>query len=296
TDSFVDYTRLKQLCRQKVDSRAMKQLTIRGDLKLLDLTDDLKPIGDFPVAGGAYSDLGQGEWFDPVEKKAKLIFNRWYVPRQVAVKYLRQVLFTNAQDKLLKRLQAEILVWHQLAHRNVAPLYGLVQNSKGIGMVSLWYNNGTLYQYMQDRPHVNKLALIVQIAQGLSYLHNFTPSIVHGDLKASNILVDAEGQAVITDFGLSGVKDLSRSFTSVRHLQPASSFLGGSTRWMAPELFLYESESNWIGVTTASDVFAFASTCLEIITGKIPYSCYQQDSTVMLKIVQGVKTSSRRVT
>ncbi|KAK7054402.1 hypothetical protein VNI00_003596 [Paramarasmius palmivorus] len=279
THNLVDYNRLKQLCRQELDiGVSTKKLPVKGNLKLLDLTDEVKFTSiKFPVAGGTYSDVGQGVWWDSVEKKEKT----------VAIKYLRQVLFSNAQGKFLQRLQTEILTWHQVAHRNVAPLYGLVQDLRGIGMVSLWYDNGTLCQYIKDRPHVDRLSLIVQIARGLSYLHNFSPSIIHGDLKASNILVDSEGQAVITDFGLSKVKDPPRDFRCTDPTQLTPSFFTGSTRWMAPELF--KTDTNSIGMTTASDVYAFANVCLEVVTGRVPYAHHWLDAPVMMEIIRGAR-------
>ena len=69
------------------------------------------------------------------------------------------------------------------------------------------------------------------------------------------------GRAIITDFGLAKVKeevsDLSELLTS---------FFDGSTRWMAPELILaqLEDEGRRAPITTASDVYAFSSICLEV--------------------------------
>ncbi len=97
-----------------------------------------------------------------------------------------------------------------------------------------------------------------QIASGVSYLHSFNPPIVHGDLKGGNILVDQRGQAIITDFGLSKV------MSDVSDLV-CSSFFAGSMRWMAPELIEALAAEELIPqVTTASDVYAFASVCLEV--------------------------------
>ncbi|KAJ4487809.1 hypothetical protein J3R30DRAFT_3216307, partial [Lentinula aciculospora] len=85
-----------------------------------------------------------------------------------------------------------------------------------------------------------------------------------------------------------------------------SSFFAGSTRWMAPELVLTLVGDNDTGdahvegeiragaekrtprVTTASDVYAFASVCLEIVTGNLPYPHRKNDYSVTVDIIRGV--------
>ncbi|KAJ8091813.1 hypothetical protein PM082_021049 [Marasmius tenuissimus] len=274
-DRFVDYSHLKKKCRQRFLMEGVtKMLTVKGDLMLIDLTDEVQIVGKDPVACGAFSDVWTGKWYDRMERK----------DRRVAIKYLRQVMVQNVREKLLKRLQEEIHVWHQLCHRNLASLYGLVQTSTSIGMVSLWCDNGTVCRYIKDHPKADKLMLVMQIASGISYLHHLVPPVVHGDLKAGNILIDAEGQAIITDFGLSKVME-----------ECPTSFFAGSTRWMAPELVrgLIEDDTSTKlpRVTTYSDVYAFASVCLEVITGELPYPRRSNDYQVTVDILHGVKPS-----
>jgi serine/threonine protein kinase len=138
---------------------------------------------------------------------------------------------------------------------------------------------------------VTKLTFIIQIAQvisALSYLHNLEPHIVHGDIKAANILINPKGEASLTDFGFSCVLEQS-GFTT----KTGSS---GSMRWMAPELLIAsDDEENeraipsppavvpkswrWKAyeliapckdeafvprVTLASDVWAFGMTVMEV--------------------------------
>jgi len=78
-----------------------------------------------------------------------------------------------------------------------------------------------------------------------------------------NILVDENGNAIITDFGLSKIiEEITTDNTTV-----GTSFFAGSTRWMAPELLFALIEDDDGGappITPASDVYAFASVCLEV--------------------------------
>jgi serine/threonine protein kinase len=94
---------------------------------------------------------------------------------------------------------------------------------------------------------------IHQIALGLAYLHSRRPPVLHGDLKAVNVLVNASGDAMLADFGLSRInRDIS---TRSSHVNVA-----GSLRWMAPER-LREGR-----LTAATDVYAFALTAFEAST------------------------------
>ncbi|KIK57635.1 hypothetical protein GYMLUDRAFT_262816 [Collybiopsis luxurians FD-317 M1] len=313
--NYIDYSRLKQQCRQKFSFDRMKKMWIlKRDIVLSDLTDEVEVVGQHAVAFGAFSDVWMGKWFDIVERKQ----------RMVAIKYLRQVMVQGVREKLLKRLQAELLTWHQLCHRNLAMLYGIVQTSTSIGMVSAWCDNGTISSYLKKKPEADRLGLV---ASGVAYLHHFKPPVIHGDLKGGNILVDGHGKAVITDFGLSKVVEdlanLSRSANDDEGSKPrstSSSFFAGSTRWMAPELVLAlveddddddddrlksggrseerEAAAGRAGgersaprVTTASDVYAFASVCLEIVTGSLPYPHRKNDYSVTVDILRGVLPS-----
>lgn len=83
-------------------------------------------------------------------------------------------------------------------------------------------------------------------------------------ITQNNILIDDNGAALITDFGVSSVVE---DFPSS---EPGSlvteSFFGGAVRWMAPELIsaLVEDDGRKPELTKSSDVYAFASVCLEV--------------------------------
>ncbi|KDR73031.1 hypothetical protein GALMADRAFT_73323 [Galerina marginata CBS 339.88] len=270
-----DYSRLKQRCRQKfLQETVTKTLVVKGSLILTDLTDEVVIMGDSAVAHGSFSDVWKGTWEDPIEKR----------PRMVALKFLRQIMVQNVREKLLKRLQAEVIAWHRLCHKNVSQLFGIVQSPNSIAMVSQWCDNGTVCSYLKHNPDANRMKLLIQIASGISYLHTVKPIIIHGDLKGGNILVDESGNAIITDFGLSKVLgEMSDPANK------ATSIFAGSTRWMAPELILALVEDLLPPITTFSDVYAFASICLEIASGQLPYPNRSNDHAVTVDIIRGVK-------
>ena len=100
---------------------------------------------------------------------------------------------------------------------------------------------------------------IFDTASGLEYLHSCSPQIIHQDIKPGNILIDANGNYCITDFGISvksGIKD-------DQYLDNESC---GTTIYMPPERF--DDEYN---ADSASDVWALGATIYELINGDVPF-------------------------
>lgn len=104
-----------------------------------------------------------------------------------------------------------------------------------------------------------RIQLLVEVGSALCYLHSRRPAaVVHGDIKDSNIFVQVlpgdNIQAKLLDFGL------SRLVT--RNARP----MGGTVRWMAPELFHGDRSPN-----VATDVFSFGRVVYMVSTGRVPF-------------------------
>jgi len=107
---------------------------------------------------------------------------------------------------------------------------------------------------------------------------------VHGDLKGNNVLITRSGHGVLTDFGLSQViEDLMGPSGNT------TSTIQGSVRWQAPELMLDDDNNQKVQLTSSSDVWSFACTAYELLTGKLPYHNRQRDYSVIHDILNGVK-------
>ncbi|KIJ12111.1 hypothetical protein PAXINDRAFT_171393, partial [Paxillus involutus ATCC 200175] len=153
-------------------------------------------------------------------------------------------------------------------------------------LVCPWLENGPLTSYL-ERGHdtlkpVERFSLISDAASGLQYLHS--QLIVHGDLSGSNVLVDANGRACISDFGLSTLlTELGGStYATSSHTQ-------GTLRWTAPELLdtqVPDDEDNLPDIypTPQSDVYSFGRIMLQVLTGKIPFHYYPREPQVLSAI------------
>jgi len=110
--------------------------------------------------------------------------------------------------------------------------------------------------------------IAAEVATGVAYLHMRDVAIVHGDLKAGNVLLTRDRAVRICDFGMSEAKDRSRTMTAAAAGPTASSASGGAAvtvAWSAPELFKDQPKSY------ATDVYALGITLWEIYERRVPF-------------------------
>ncbi|KAJ6573535.1 kinase-like domain-containing protein [Mycena vulgaris] len=202
----------------------------------------------------------------------------------VAVKRIR--MFRASSDSR-SRLEfcREALVWQTLEHKYVLPLIGIDRESfpSSFCMVSPWMKRGTLLKYLNENGRDDLDKMLLQVAEGLAYLHSM--NVVHGDLRGTNILVSDDWHPCLADFGLTTIIDAtstsSAALTSTAHH-------AGSARWFAPELIQPTAFGcDKFRRTPASDVYAFACVCLELHTGRPPFSGVSPDVAAMLRVIAG---------
>lgn len=176
---------------------------------------------------------------------------------------------------LRKRLKQEVTIWMKLNHRNIAPLMGFTL-FPSVTLISPWYANGNIHRYLRQQAKTNRMKLLLEVASGLAYLHEFEPPVVHGDIKPDNILIDDYGSAVINDFGL------SRSVGETVSALISSRRGAGNVRWMAPELL-----DGSIPKSLEGDVYSFACLAFFILTGLTPFKTLSKDPAIFLALCAG---------
>ncbi|KAJ2932169.1 hypothetical protein H1R20_g4931, partial [Candolleomyces eurysporus] len=184
-----------------------------------DLTGQVKKLEPRSIASGGFSDVYIGEWDNPAGSKLK-----------VAIKVLRVSRINGEAERLNKldsRLRRESKLWHQLDHPNILPFHGLV-SSPWCGLVpaliSPYCGRGSVLDFIKKDPSVERLPIIIGVAKGLQYLHS--RDVVHGDLKAQNVLMSDSGTPLLSDFGRS--KFIARRGYTTEFT--------GTSRYLAPEI------------------------------------------------------------
>ncbi|KAG9122556.1 hypothetical protein FRC07_001014 [Ceratobasidium sp. 392] len=190
----------------------------------------------------------------------------------------------------VQRISREVITWSKAKHRNIMPFYGLFWRPDDTSndlpaMVYPYCAAGTCTEYLKNNPDADRRDIICQVADGLIYLHSLPKPVVHGDIKACNVLMRDDGTPLLADFGLSRiVAEISTGLTT--------SSSRGSYRWMSPELFGGVEDQIQVLVTQESDVWAFGCLCLEILTGSLPWASIRSDTGVMQAIlIQGRQPS-----
>ncbi|KAG2301935.1 hypothetical protein Bca52824_030586 [Brassica carinata] len=208
----------------------------------------------------AYSELKSAtQDFNPSNKLGEGGFGSVYKGnltdgREIAVK----VLAVGSQHGK-GQFVAEIIAISSVIHRNLVKLYGCCYEGDHRLLVYEYLPNGSLDQSLFGGTlHLNwsaRFEICMRVARGLAYLHEeASVRIVHRDVKASNILLDAKLLPKISDFGLAKLYDDTKTHISTR--------VAGTIGYLAPE---YAMRGH---LTEKTDVYAFGIVALELVSGR----------------------------
>ncbi len=177
------------------------------------------------------------------------------IGRTVAIKVMP--MFFMHEPTFMQRFEREVQVIAELQHPRVLPVYDYGQIEGRPFIVMAYMPGGTLTDLIKQGPMPldETVRLMEQIAEGLDHAHR--KGVIHRDFKPSNVLLDENGNAYLSDFGIAKISEST--------VQLTGSGVVGTPAYMAPEMASYAE------VTPAVDIYAMGVTLYQMLTGKLPY-------------------------
>ncbi|MGB7339691.1 MAG: protein kinase [Phototrophicaceae bacterium] len=188
--------------------------------------------------------------------------------RQVAIKVLPKHFVKD--DTYMERFRREVDIASKLEHRNIIPVYDYGEYEGQPFIVMRYMHAGSLDDVLQNSPlNPDQIyQLLSQIAPALDYAHS--KGVLHRDLKPSNVLMDDDGGAFLTDFGIARVVgDNSPGLTTQGVV--------GTPSYMSPE------QAQGKELDGRSDIYALGVMLFEMATGRRPF---ENDTPYSIAVMQ----------
>ena len=190
-----------------------------------------------------------------------VVFRAWQrsLNRKVAVKVIGIGQLTT--DAHMKRLRREAEAAAKLNHPGIVPVYE-VGERHGTYYFSMRFVEGDCLDDVVSRGSISvrqAAELIAKVARTAHYAHEH--GILHRDIKPGNILLDANGEPLLTDFGLARLVEHGSTVTGSLEVM-------GTPSYMAPE----QAVGNNAAVSSATDVYGLGAVLYELLTGHPPFA------------------------
>jgi serine/threonine protein kinase len=195
--------------------------------------------------------------------------------REVAIKVLAAPL---AQEPgSLERFRREARAVAQLYHPHIVPIYDFGEQDTLMYLVMPFISGGTLREILTRHgtlPLSEAYAFFEPLADALQYAHE--RGLIHRDVKPANVLLNNEGGALLTDFGIAR---LARRDVEATTLTSPGAFVG-SPAYAAPEMVLEEEVDHRV------DVYALGVLLFQMLTGRLPFAASSALAVLMMQVEQ----------
>ena len=184
--------------------------------------------------------------------------------QEVAIKVMDPQLASN--EKLRKHFIQEAEIQMGLVHPSIVRVLTACTDEPFLALVMEYIEGLSLAQVLDRRgvlPLDEALKLFKQVLSGVGYANEH--GIVHRDIKPANIMVQADGTAKVTDFGIAKVLGGTRITLTGTQM--------GSVHYMSPEQVLGRKNINH-----STDIYSLGATLYEVLTGRTPFESDEEDS------------------
>src|SRR6266700_1045009 len=177
--------------------------------------------------------------------------------RKVAIKVLAPALLLMGEG-MVERFKREARTAAALSHPHIIPIYAVKESEHVLYFVMKYVQGRALDTVIRDvgtLPIPMVQTILAQVGDGLGYAHRH--GVIHRDIKSANIMLDEDGRAVVTDFGIAKVvqaEGLTMTGVTV-----------GTPTYMSPEQCATRD------VTGASDQYSLGVVAYEMLTGRLPF-------------------------
>ncbi len=177
------------------------------------------------------------------------------VEREVAIKSIHSELAN--QPDFVRRFEREAQLVARLEHPHIVPLYDYWREPNAAYLIMRYLRGGSLETVLDDGPLEAERAadLLDQIGAALAAAHS--QGVVHRDVKPGNVLLDEQGNAYLSDFGI--------ALETGAPEQTAGTMIRGTPAYLSPEQIRLEQTS------ARSDIYALGVVLYEMLTGKHPF-------------------------
>lgn len=256
-----------------------RETTEQGETK--ELPEEERPKPETALQGRR---IGNYEIIEEVSRGAMgVIFKcrQTGLNRIVALKLL--IAGEHASETQVERFKREAQAAARLRHPNIVPIHeiGVFEDKHFFTMDFIEGENLATLMRQGDISTYRALEICAQVADALHYAHSH--NVIHRDVKPGNIIIDSDGRALVTDFGLAKFLDTDTKFTKTGTAL-------GTPAYMSPE----QASGKAANIDHRADIYSLGAVLYEMLTAQPPFSGTTMMETIM-KVIHDDPTPPKKL-